>query len=85
MGCCMGGGGAVTHLQSLIALRERVERAEAALAKYLDDLCEGFCKVDEWHDAGHDHPHFQQDCGGCLAASVLIRAMNGGIYDQTTG
>lgn len=43
-----------------------------ALIKYRDDLCDGFCKGDVWSDEGHSHPDCQRDCGGCLAASVLL-------------
>ena len=56
----------------LEALAARVAELEAALAKYKDTLCEGFCQGSEWSDNGHHHPHFQADCGGCFAASVLL-------------
>lgn len=45
-----------------------------ALEKYRDDLCEGFCKEEQWSDAGHSHPDMQRNCGGCLAASVLLKS-----------
>lgn len=50
------------------------ERLRAALMKYRDDLCEGFCGEDDWSDEGHCHPYFQGNCVGCLAACAL----NGG-------
>lgn len=67
--------------------RARAEAAEAQLAeaqkreagltealkKYRNDLCEGYCGEDEWSDAAHHHPDCQRDCGGCLAASVLLK------------
>ena len=56
------------------ALRERVARLEGALRHYRETLCEGFCGEDMWADEGHSHPEIQRDCGGCLAASVLLSA-----------
>jgi hypothetical protein len=56
------------------ALRKRVARLEGALRHYRETLCEGFCGEDMWADEGHSHPEIQRDCGGCLAASVLLSA-----------
>ena len=44
----------------------------SVLEQYRDDLCEGFCKEDQWSDAGHSHPDMQRDCGGCRAAAALL-------------
>ena len=56
------------------ALRAKVARLEGALRHYRETLCEGFCGEDMWADEGHSHPEIQRDCGGCLAASVLLSA-----------
>ena len=53
-------------------LRAKLAVAAEALKHYRETLCEGFCKGDVWADEGHSHPDIQRDCGGCLAASVLI-------------
>lgn len=53
-------------------LRAKLAVAVEALEHYRETLCEGFCKGDIWADEGHSHPDIQRDCGGCLAASVLI-------------
>ena len=52
----------------------KVARLEGALRHYRETLCEGFCGEDMWADEGHSHPEIQRDCGGCLAASVLLSA-----------
>jgi len=53
-------------------LEAKLAVAVEALKNYRETLCEGFCKDDDWADEGHSHPDNQFDCGGCLAASVLI-------------
>lgn len=50
-----------------------IERLRDALVNYRSTLCEGFCGEDQWSDEGHHHPDLQRDCGGCLAASVLLK------------
>lgn len=50
-----------------------VERLRAVLRGYKEELCEGYCEEDGWADAGHCHPDFQRDCGGCRATCALHR------------
>jgi hypothetical protein len=60
------------------ALALQVQRARDALTHYRNTLCEGFCEGDKWSDAGHCNPYFQENCGGCMAASVLLRGATEG-------
>lgn len=58
----------------LAAAESRVGVLTEALENYRSTLCEGFCGEDTWCDDGHHHPDIQRDCGGCLAASVILKA-----------
>ena len=62
------------YAEEAAALRAKVARLDGALRHYRETLCEGFCGEDMWADEGHSHPEIQRDCGGCLAASVLLSA-----------
>ena len=57
----------------LAAAQQREAQLRGALVNYRSTLCEGFCGEDQWSGEGHHHPDLQRDCGGCLAASVLLK------------
>lgn len=66
-------------------LAQKLARKDAALRKYQDDLCEGFCKEAEWSDADHSHPDMQRDCGGCLAAAALAQPADTNSEETSNG